>query len=763
MHNASNTTPLRASSSVARRIIVTLLGATLLALAYALRPLYPAPLPHDARALEFVDRNGLFLGAIVGRGERRTVAVPLERVAPNFMRAVIAVEDHRFVSHGAVDVPALARASLQALKERRLPGGASTLSMQVARLIEPVPPGAIGKLREVWLAQRLEEGLSKREILAEYCNRAPMGSNVYGVEAAALTYFGIDALRLDLAQAALLAALPNDPVRLDPYRHWAALKARQQYVLGRMRATGAIDSLEEARAASEHIALRPQAAGIVAAPHFLFHLLPNVPDATARVRTTLDRPLQEFVEAQVREVVAALSSNAVHHGAAIVLDNRSGEVLAYAGSPNYFADDDLGRNDGVQALRQPGSALKPFLYELALERRDIRPDTILADVPAAYALPGARIYEPVDYSNRFLGPVRPRIALANSLNVPAVRVLERVGVETFRTRLRDLGFAHLTKPAEYYGLGLTLGGGEVTLAELARAYATLARDGDPVEMVETAGERERKIADPRADAASGAAWSLVTDVLSDPHARAEAFGVDSILTLPFPAAVKTGTSSDFRDTWAAGYTRDFTVAVWVGNFDGSPMRGVTGVSGAAPIWARIMRELYKQGDPPPFAPPRDHVRKPICAETGQRPSPSGGCRAVVSEWLDRDDLHRWSQEAAPANARGGEYDEWLLHQPFRAHLETRILFPHDGDVFVYDSRGGPSQRLKFEIAGPLGSRLSVALNGKPIVPVGGDYLWDVRSGAYELEARSANGRSQVRFTVEEPPRRRNHIGFSTKS
>jgi len=707
---------------------VTAFLAALLLACFALRPLYPSPLPREARAVEFVDRNGLFLGSIVGRGERRAVAVSLDRIAPAFVAAAIAVEDRRFFWHGALDGSALLRALWLGALERKLPGGASTLSIQVARLVEPVPPGLLGKLDELVLAQRLENGLSKAAILEEYCNRAPMGSNLYGVEAAALTYFGVKAGQLDLAQAALLAALPNDPVRLDPYRHWAALKARQRFVLARMRATGAIDALAETRAASEHLSLRPEAAGIVAAPHFLFHLLPHVPDGVARVPTTIDRPLQGFVEAQVRGVVAALAPNAVHHGAAIVLDNRTGEILAYAGSQDYFADDDLGRNDGVQALRQPGSALKPFLYELALERRDIRPTTILADVPTAYALPGARVYEPLDYSNRFLGPVRVRVALANSLNVPAVRVLERVGVDNFQRRLHELGFAHLTQPADYYGLGLTLGGGEVTLEELARAYRILARNGAPLSD------------DPD--------WALVTDILADPHARAEAFGVDSILRLPFAAAVKTGTSSDYRDTWTAGYTRDYTVAVWVGNFDGSPMRGVSGVTGAAPIWARIMLELYKRGDPAPFEVSAGYARTPICAETGLRPSHD--CRLVVSEWLDRDDLRSWSHGRSVAKASGREYDEWLIHQPARERIATRILFPRDGDRFVYDAHGGPTQRLKFEIAGARDDSPRVTLNGTPIAATGRDYLWSLHPGEYALAVHSKTGDANVRFFVVSP-------------
>ncbi len=724
---------------------MTLLVLVALAVGYAFRPLRPAPLPRDARAIEFVDRNGLLLGSILGRGERRTVAIPLSRVAPHFVRAVLAVEDARFFSHGAIDWLAAGRAAVRAGLERHIPRGASTLSMQVVRMLEPLPPTIYGKLREVAIAIRLESGLSKREILEEYCNRAPMGSNLYGVAAAARVYFGVDAEHLDLAQAALLAALPNDPVRLDPYRHWAELKLRQRYVLSRMRAVGAIDAIAEMRALGEDVALRPEASGIVAAPHYLFHLLPRTPDGIARVRTTIDRALQRFVEAQVAAIVAGLEPNDVHHAAALVLDNRTGEILAYVGSPDYFDTTDLGRNDGVQALRQPGSALKPLLYELALERREIRPNTILADVPAAYALPDARLYQPSDYSNRFLGPVRVRIALADSLNVPAVRVLERVGADAFLQRLRTLGFAHLTKPPEYYGLGLTLGAGEVTLEELTRAYATIARGGlqpDP-------------------------AWALVTDILGDRYARAASFGVDSILALPFPAAVKTGTSSDFRDTWAVGFTRDYTVGVWAGNFDGSPMHEISGVTGAAPLWARIMLELYKHHEPPPFAPPPGYVRTEICAETGTRPFE--GCRAVVSEWLDRSDVAHLANARLAAGAAsaaapsGNEYDEWLIHQLKRRTMATRILFPHDGDVFVYDPGGGRSQRLAFEIAGPHDPSLSVALNGRVLKATGDDYLWSLSPGSYELSARSRFGASAVHFRVEPASERRRRSGFSLVS
>ena len=235
--------------------------------------------------------------------------------------------------------------------------------------------------------------------------------------------------------------------------------------------------------AAEAVSLRSRQQGIIAVPHLLFWLASQLPDHPAQFHTTIDRRLQQFAEAQVQQVIRALALHNVHHAAVLVLDNAFGEVLAYVGSPDYFAESKLGCNDGVQALRQPGSTLKPFLYELAIGNRVIRPNTVLADVPTYYAIPGARLYRPIDYSETFQGPIRVRLALANSLNVPAVRVLEKVGVATFLDRLHQLGFRHLTQSPEHYGLGLTLGSGEVSLWELAQAYLTVARQGQAIPLV----------------------------------------------------------------------------------------------------------------------------------------------------------------------------------------------------------------------------------------------------------------------------------------
>ena len=702
--------------------------------AFVFRPLVPPA--QDGRALEFTDRNGLWLGTLLARDATHAAFVPLRRISPAFVGAVLAAEDARFFSHGAVDPLAAARALAEALRSGDVPGGASTISMQLGRILAPVDPGWRGKVEEAIAAQRLENGNSKPAILEAYCNRAPMGANIYGVEAAARTYFGIGADQLDLARAALLAAIPNDPTRLDPYRHWERLRARQRYVLARMAAAGFVRPAEAARAGDEEIALLPRGGGIAAAAHFLFAEAPQVPLQETVARTTIDLSLQRFVQTQVRDVVRGLGDHDVHQAAALVIDNRTRQILAYVGSTDYFDDLALGRNDGVAALRQPGSALKPFLYELALERRAIRPTTILLDEPATYAIPGGKLYQPGDYSGRFAGPVRVRVALADSLNVPAVRVLDRVGVDAFLERLHRLGFTHLRRSADYYGLGLGLGGGEVSLYELVRAYVALARGGD-------AGDLSGLLAAggaPEDDAAArDPAWALVTDILADAHARAASFGVHSVLALPFDAAVKTGTSSGFRDTWTVGYTREYTVGVWAGNFDGRPMRHVSGVSGAGPLWNRIMLHLHERRDPEPFAPPAGYVRRPICAETGARPT--RGCRAVVSEWLDPDDLAGYARP---------------LRSP-RAAPAPLIAFPSDGDRFVLVPGGGP-QRIVVQVAAQRPERVRATLDGAPLRNEGGAFVWPLRLGAHEIVARDGGRSVRVEIVVDPPPARR--TGFT---
>lgn len=718
-------------------------GAALAAiLASFLAGIDVARLPKDPESATFTDRNGGVLGTVLGTGSAHVARVRLGDVSPVFLEAIVAAEDARFWQHGAVDVPALARAARDLLLTGDARSGGSTIAMQLARLIGARSSATAGedagigvqlrgKLAQIAAAEAIAARSSKAAILESYVNRIPMGGNVYGVEAAARTYFGEPAADLDLAQAALLAAIPNDPTRLAPGNDWGSLRARQRFVLNRMVSLGQISRPDADLAYRETLHARIRETGIAGAPHALFFLARGNGAAGGRIRTTIDPGLQRFVQAQTEDVIAALQRYHVSDGAALVADNRTGEVLAYVGSPDYFDDETLGRNDGVQALRQPGSSLKPFTYELALERGTIASTTILADVPAAYALPGGRLYEPADYSGRFSGPVRVRYALANSLNAPAVGVLSRLGVGTLLDRLHELGFTHLNRPAAYYGLGLTLGSGEVSLWELVQAYATLARGGEfvPLTLVAAPGATAPHSVGKTAD------WQLVTDMLADAHARAKSFGVASVLQMPFPAAVKTGTSSDFRDTWTVGFTRDYTVGAWVGNFDGSPMRGVSGVTGAGPLWNRIMMHLYERNDdPPPFPAPRGFVRATICATTGH--APDARCPGIVREWVAARDLT-------------------TIRQP-RPGPAMRIAFPHDGDVFVRNAAtsalGEREQQLALRVAGARGP-VRWSVDGNRLAPdANGTAFLPLRLGTWRIAATDGAHRDAVVIRVVAPPR-----------
>jgi penicillin-binding protein 1C len=514
-----------------------------------------------------------------------------------------------------------------------------------------------------------------------------------------------------------------------------------------MVATGAVLPADAARAAAETIPLMPPPEGIIAAPQLLFRLAGADAPTAGPIATTLDRPLQEFVENATAHVVGALGDRGVRDGAAIVIDNRDGAILAYAGSAGYFARTGNGKNDGVVALRQPGSTLKPFLYELAFERRAVRPTTILPDVPTAYALPGLHSYAPGDYSSTFAGPVRARIALADSLNVPAVRVLDAVGVDAFLNRLRALGFTHLTGDDAHYGLGLALGDGEVTLEELAGAYATIA-NGGRVRVHALAGQAT----DAGAAVGAPAEWALVTDILSDAHARARAFGVRSQLATSFPSAVKTGTSSDFRDTWTVGFTRDYTVATWVGNFNGAPMGHVSGVTGAAPLWHRIITHLAERAVPQAFDAPAGYVRRPICATTGVRPTPT--CDATVLEWLDARDLLAWNVPPRPLDRR---YDGWLAAQPPLSGEPLRIVAPRDGDVFI----AAPGAAIAVIARGAAAAQWE--LNGARLATGGARWTLPLKRGRWTLRAQSGHADDSVTFLVRDPPPNTRRAGFTIRS
>jgi penicillin-binding protein 1C len=553
------------------------------------RPLPPDLLDAPTAGLVLLDRAGLPLRSTRAADGSLRRWVPLAEMDPDLLAAFLAVEDRRFYRHPGVDLRALTRAAVADLRAHRIVAGGSTITMQLARLLRPSPRTWSGKATQALWALRLERQMSKQALLEQYLNRVPLGQGAVGVEAAAGLYFGAHATELGLGQAALLAGLARAPSADNPLVSPRRARARRGAALARLVTGGFATPATVARASAEPLLARG-GAGAFQAPHFTT-LVSQWQDRAAggmatpgAVRTSLDLPLQLELEAEVRHTVETLADRGASQAAAVVLDNASGEILAWVGSPDFWADT-AGQVDMVVSPRQPGSALKPFLYALAFDR-GYSPASILPDIARVYQT-STGPYRPRNYDRRFHGPVRAREALASSYNLPAVNLADRLGPGSFLHLLREAGFTSLGRSAEYYGLGLALGNGDVTLLELANGYRALGSGGvwRPWRWRALApGEA----AEPGHRIATARSAALVLDILDDPVARIPGFGVETPLDFPFPVAAKTGTSRHFTDNWAVGVTGAFTVAVWVGNFNGRPMDGVSGVSGAGPLLHRAV-------------------------------------------------------------------------------------------------------------------------------------------------------------------------------
>ncbi len=596
----------------------------------------------------FLGREGVPLRLTRRNGGRFHLPVLLKDCPDTFIQATLAAEDKRFWSHGGVDWIGTVRALKDWVVQGRVVSGASTITQQLIKQVDPRPRTLGTKALECLRAMKLERAWGKSEILERYLNSIDYGNLCQGAGVAAWFYFGKPLADLSIAEAAYLAGLPNAPSRLNPRRHPERAKARQELILWRMRRVGWLDNASLKRAQEEPIILSREKRPFLA-PHFT-EFLNARKEHEGIVRTTLDVRLNQIVGRVLDERLRGLEGKNVTQGAVVVIENATGGVLAMVGSRDFFGKR-AGQVNGAWAPRSAGSTFKPFTYLLGLEA-GLSSATVVADVPTRFAT-STGVFEPHNYNRRYRGPVRLREALANSLNVTAVKVLKKAGgAEVLRERLEACGLDTLKEKAGHYGLGLTIGNADARLLELANAYACLARLGiwKPYTLERgVAVERKRVFREREA-------W-LVADFLNDNGARAMVFGVDGPLKFDFPVACKTGTSSDFRDNWAFGYTPEFTVGVWVGNFDGTPMVDVSGVEGAAPVMHEVMDYLRKHFGASWFERPKGLVEARVHPLTGKL-SDLG-----VREWFLEDNLPGRSEEVdfdADGRVRlGTEYAEWM--------------------------------------------------------------------------------------------------------
>jgi 1A family penicillin-binding protein len=611
-------------------------------------------------SIRITDRFGRTLYEVLGDQSGRHAVVPLENIPLSLKQATIATEDSSFYQNPGIDLRGIIRSVWINLRGGETIAGGSTITQQVVKNLlmsiqERNQRTLKRKLREAVLAWQITRHYSKDQILALYLNQTYYGGLAYGVEAAAQTYFGVPVSELDLAESALLAGLPQAPNEYNPFTHPEVARQRQQTVLGLMEAAGEISHTQKQLAEREPLVLAKQPYPIEA-PHFVMLVRSQVDELFTPeeiyqhgglvVRTTLNLDWQHLAESAVRRQLQALKyspdglGHNTNNAALVAVDPESGQVLAMVGSPDYFSVPDNGAINMAVSPRQPGSALKPILYAAALDPSQPNPwtpATMLLDVKTSFVTHDRQSYTPLNYDLKEHGPVLLRDALGSSLNIPAVLTMDHVGLPRLFQLGTRLGISTLKDP-QNYDLSLALGGGEVRLSELTAAYGAFANGGYRVDentILEIRDFQGNTLYSPQPQPKvrvldARVAW-LISNILSDNDARMIGFGPNSILRLDRPAAVKTGTTSNFHDNWTVGYTPNLVVGVWTGNTDYEPMRDVNGLAGAAPIWHEFMRAVLAGQPATDFSQPDGLIKLEVCALSGLLPTDA--CPYHRLEWF----------------------------------------------------------------------------------------------------------------------------------
>ena len=723
------------------------------------------------------DRNGRVLRILPLEEGLRREYTPLDEIPPEILAVFIRSEDKRFFLHGGIDGFAVLRSALQNLRAGRVVSGASTITMQLASIITPRPLTLAGKIAEGWDAVRLEARLSKGQILELWLNAIPFGRQAEGIASGSRTYFGVPPAELSLSRARELAKIPRHPARYGP----AANGPGENGSAARDEAAG-------------HAG--PQSGYVFEAPHFVTRVQDRIlqdmqsPDRSGDIVTTLDLELQHRLLYDFRFYMEKYRESRISGCAALVLDNHTGEVLAYLGSPDYFSNAPGMKIDAVMIENQPGSCLKPFLYAAALAE-GLLPCSLLPDIPMDFG--GSRVYVPMNFNNRFHGPVRLRTALGSSLNVPAVYLQSRVGTAVFAEVLEDAGFSGVRRKMERAGLGAALGNIEVSLFELARAFTMFPRGGTPLEPVWTRKEGVNHpggghvSSGPDNSAVSSYSAYTVCSILSDPGARITGFGSHGAFDLPFPAMFKTGTSNQYQNIWALAATMDYTVGVWMGNLTGETVIGRTGSSLPAVIAGNVLEYLHREAGPQPSPKPNPEAfpvpdgTRPVTVCTLSGMEATDVCPSTTVEHLPADaviepcSFHvrggetgtvrvvypepyrswaaRFGRTAGTGRAGGTAEDTAKIGTGWNAEAAAEgpaIIYPADGAVYYYDPASSSEQQaVRIEVAGGEGP-VQITVNGEQAAELTSQpFVWyfPLRRGHWTVEVSDAGGTDSVRFEV----------------
>lgn len=808
-----------------RRLILSLLCLLLLGAVFVAHTLF-VDLPSLDRLTEnltvpstkILARDGRLIYEIVDPAGQHHTTLPLAEIPQACQQATVAVEDASFYTNPGVDVIGITRSLWINLTGGEVIAGGSTITQQVARnmLLDPderAERTLTRKLREAILAWRMSQAYSKDQILELYLNQTYYGHLAYGIESAARTYFGKSAKDLDLAQCALLAGLPQAPALFDPLTDPGAAHDKQGIVLDLMVKTKIITEADAQLAKDETLQYAATAFPINA-PHFVFYVWslleaqyasqPEVLYSGLTITTTVDLDLTHTAEDIINRRLTKLAddSRSVPHNATdaalVAIDPHTGQILAMVGSPNYFNSEISGAVNMAVSPRQPGSAIKPITYSVAFDptlcasrapvSADALPEnqcpwtpaTMILDVRTSFVTKDGFSYVPQNYDRAYHGPVLARDALGGSLNVPAVKALDHVGIKNMLSLAGRMGLTTLSD-ADRYGLALTLGGGEVRLVDLTSAFGVFANQGvraAPVAILKVEDAQGNVLQEWKPHAGEQVLDPkiayLITNILSDNSARLATFGPNSVLQIGRPAAVKTGTTTDYRDNWTVGYTPDLVVGAWVGNADNTPMVNISGVEGAGPIWHDFIRAALTGKPPANFVQPPGLVRAEVCAMSGLLPTPY--CPLNRSElFIDGtqptqpDTFYQQfkidtatgalADEATPLNrimtqiflVLPPQAQEWArsrgLPQPPTGATITannqplQITSPDDATVYNISPRLPiSSQQITFSVVSNQNLKeVSFILNGKVVTTLDqGPYLyfWTLAPGHYTLEARA---------------------------
>lgn len=682
------------------------------------------------------DRNGILLYETLHPDQGKTTEIGFDQLPEYLIQATIATEDQDFYSNSGVDLGGITRAIFSNIRAGEVVSGASTITQQLVRNVIGTNKKrtVLQKITESLLALRVAKVFTKDQILQMYFNKIYYGNLNYGVAAASHGYFGKEVSGLDLAESAFLAGLPQAPNRYNPFEHHEDALKRKNYVLSLMQKIGFI-SPDEAKEAQAETLKFEQNLITIRAPHFVSYVIDDLENRFGKsfisggleVTTSLDYSMQQKVQSIARQKIAELVGRNVTNASVIVLDPKTGDILAMLGSLDYFNESIDGQVNIALRARQPGSSMKPVTYASAFEKRWYG-GTMVKDEPVRFFTADGTPYLPKNYDYRYHGLVSVRTALSNSYNIPAVKAIHSTTVDAVLQKARDMGLSTLSESADYYGLALTLGDAEVRLLDLTNAYMIFDNGGikkSPQDILQIKNSKGNVLYTEERQSGQRVLGEdisfMITDILSDNAARVVEFGLYNILEIDRPAAVKTGTTRNFRDNWTIGYTPDFVVGVWVGNSDNSEMHNISGVYGAGPIWHDVMMEIHRGKEKKEFFPPASVEKKD--GEWIPRNHP------VVVTFAD-DDVA--GTEASLSNTDALKKASLIIKKPF------------DLDIFQLDPNVDTDvQQIRFEVEKESSVGAVQWIVNKKQIGSGDSIFWQLTKGEFDILAQASDKSGEI--------------------